>query len=72
MSDDVPDLYDHDGPSRCEKCGGKIATDVDGDGVMTMSYEMCEDCGEDAGDPLGPVQVTEMLFAFARADGLME
>jgi hypothetical protein len=46
-----------------------MQTDTDGDGVMTMSYEFCENCGtKDYGEP---VRLTEELFAFARKNGLM-
>lgn len=53
----------------CPECGEPMQSDSDGDGVMTMSYEFCEHCGEkDYGEP---VRVTEELFAFARREGLM-
>ena len=35
------------------RCGNRMSMDTDGDGVMTMSYEFCEDCGgKDYGEPV--------------------
>ena len=51
MPDDVYDrlgLYD-DHPT-CPDCGGPVSRDEDGDGVMTMGYEFCENCGGDKGE----------------------
>ena len=53
--------YDEDCRAYCETCGEALQTDVDGDGVMTMSYEFCETCGTmDYGEP---VRLTEQLLA---------
>lgn len=48
---DYDDFYDPRTP--CPNCGKPMQSDVDGDGVMTMSYEFCEGCGEkDYGEPV--------------------
>jgi hypothetical protein len=69
MADDYPDYDLDDGRTNCPECGEPMSSDSDGDGVMTMSYEFCENCGtKDYGEP---VRLTEGLFAFARKNGLM-
>lgn len=38
---------------RCPDCGERSQMDTDGDGLMTMSYEFCENCGtKDYGEPV--------------------
>jgi len=50
----------------CPECGEPMQTDMDGDGIMTMSYEFCENCGtKDYGEP---VRLTEQLITKMRED----
>jgi len=61
--------FDYDDSRNCPQCGERMKTDMDGDGVMTMSYEYCENCGEkDYGEP---VRLTEQLIQFGRDNGLI-
>lgn len=42
-----------DDRTLCPECGEPMSSDVDGDGVMTMSFEYCENCGtKDYGEPV--------------------
>ncbi len=60
---------DYDPSSHCPECGERMQSDSDGDGVMTMNYEFCENCG--AKDPGEPVRITEELIAFGRREGIL-
>lgn len=47
------DLDDYDDNRYCPDCGEPMTMDTDGDGVMTMSYDVCENCGvKDPGEPV--------------------
>ena len=47
------DYDDYEPAHRCPECGERMQMDTDGDGVMTMSYEFCENCGtKDYGEPV--------------------
>jgi hypothetical protein len=51
---------DDDRGSSCPECGEPMQSDEDGDGVMTMSHEFCENCGtKDYGDA---VNLTNLLL----------
>lgn len=44
---------DYDDSRYCPECGERMQMDTDGDGLMTMSYEFCENCGtKDYGEPV--------------------
>ena len=61
--DDFDDGYER---SVCPECGEPMQSDLDGDGVMTMSYEFCENCGtKDYGEP---VRLTEQIIAKMREE----
>jgi hypothetical protein len=70
MSIEFDDRWDaYDESLTCLDCGERMQHDVDGDGVMTMGYEYCENCGtKDYGEP---VRITEKLIAFGRANGTL-
>lgn len=65
------DHYDYladrdDDRTLCPECGEPMSSDTDGDGVMTMSYEYCENCGtKDYGEP---VRLTEEIIRRMREE----
>ena len=71
MTEDFYDRLDDydDGREPCSNCGKLMSSESDGDGIMTMSYDYCEDCGNrDEGEP---VRITNELIAWAKNQGLI-